>query len=242
MKTSDVERNSISWRHHDSLRFTSLNNSLDLCKWDGMQFFAQQRRASLMGACLLRYGYFYVEMAFQTWAWWRHQMETSSALLSLCAGNSPVTDEFPLQRTVTRSFDVFFHLCLNKRLSKQSWGWWFETPSCSLWRHCNGSWVLCAAIMIDTFTASSHGPDGRQCVAVIILNGWNHYSDVKMGAMASQITRLTIVYSTVYSGVDQRKHQSSTKLHRWQVNYPHKGLVTRKMFPFDDVIAWYYNW
>ena len=45
--------------------------------------------------------------------------------------------EFPTQRPVTQSFDVFFDLRLNKRLSKQPWGWWFETPSCSLWRHCN---------------------------------------------------------------------------------------------------------
>ena len=45
--------------------------------------------------------------------------------------------EFPAQRPVTRSFDVFFDIRLNKRLSKQSWGWWFETPSWSLWRHCN---------------------------------------------------------------------------------------------------------
>ena len=60
-------------------------------------------------------------------------METFSALLALCVGNSPVTGEFPSQRPVTRSFDVFFHLCLNKRLSKQSWDWWFETPSCSLY-------------------------------------------------------------------------------------------------------------
>ena len=69
--------------------------------------------------------------------WWRHQMETFSASLALCAGNSPVTGEFPSQRPVTRSFDAFFDLRLNKRLSKQSWGWWFETPSCSLWRNCN---------------------------------------------------------------------------------------------------------
>ena len=52
--------------------------------------------------------------------WWRHQMETFSALLAICAGNSPVPGEFPAQRPVTRSFDVFFHLRLNKRLSKQS--------------------------------------------------------------------------------------------------------------------------
>ena len=54
----------------------------------------------------------------------------------LC-GNSPVTSEFPSQRPVTWSFDIFFDLRLNKRLSKQPWGWWFETPSRSLWRHCN---------------------------------------------------------------------------------------------------------
>ena len=70
-------------------------------------------------------------------AWWRHQMETFSALLAICAGNSPVPGEFPTQRPVTRSFDVFFGLRLNKRLSKQSWGWWFETLSRPLWRHRN---------------------------------------------------------------------------------------------------------
>ena len=69
-----------------------------------------------------------------------------------------------------------------------------------------------------------------------------HYSDVIMSAMASQITSLTIVYSTIYSGADQRKHQSSTSLHglcvhRGLVNSPHRGPVTRKMLPFDDVIV-----
>ena len=64
--------------------------------------------------------------------WLRHQMENFSALLAFC-----VTGEFPAQRPVTRSFDVFFDLRLNKHLSKQSWGLWFETPSCSLWRHYN---------------------------------------------------------------------------------------------------------
>ena len=71
-----------------------------------------------------------------------------------------------------------------------------------------------------------------------------HYSDVIMGTMASQITSLLIVYSTVYSSADQRKHQSSTSLafvrgiHRWPVNSPDKRPVTRKMFPFDDIIMW----
>ena len=64
-------------------------------------------------------------------------METFSALLAICAGNLTVTGEFPSQRPVTRTFDVFFDLRLNKRLCKQSWGWWFETLSRPLWRHCN---------------------------------------------------------------------------------------------------------
>ena len=76
---------------------------------------------------------------FVTGDLWRHQMGPFSALLALCAGNSPVTGEFPAQRPVTRGFDVFFNLCLNKRLNKQLWGWWFETPSPPLWRDCNVS-------------------------------------------------------------------------------------------------------
>ena len=71
-------------------------------------------------------------------AWWRHQMETFSALLAFCAGNSPVPGEFPAQRPVTRSFDAFFDLRLNKRLNKHLWGWWSETLSRSLWCHSNG--------------------------------------------------------------------------------------------------------
>ena len=69
--------------------------------------------------------------------WWRHQMKTFSALLAFCAGNSPVHGEFPAQRPMVRSFDVFLDLRLYKRLSKHSWCWWFETPSYPLWRHCN---------------------------------------------------------------------------------------------------------
>ena len=74
------------------------------------------------------------------------------------------------------------------------------------------------------------------------LCGVMHYGDIIMGTMASQITSLTIVYSTVYSGADQRKHQSSVSLdfvrgiQRGPVNSPHIWPVTRKMFPFDDVI------
>ena len=74
-----------------------------------------------------------------------------------------------------------------------------------------------------------------------------HYSDIIMSRMASQITSLTVVYSTVYSSTDQRKHQSFASLaivrgiHRWLVNSPHKGPVTQKMFSFDDVIIMYHH-
>ena len=70
-------------------------------------------------------------------SWWRHQKGTFSASLAICAENSPVPGKFPAQRPVTRSFDVFFDLRLNKWLNKQSWAWWFEMLSCPLWRHCN---------------------------------------------------------------------------------------------------------
>ena len=79
-------------------------------------------------------------------------------------------------------------------------------------------------------------------MAFMLRNTDRHYSDAIMGAMASQITSLAIVYSTVYSGADQRKHQSSASLpfvrgiHRRPVNSLLKWPVTRKMSPFDDVI------
>ena len=82
--------------------------------------------------------------------WWSHQMETFSALLAICAGNSPVTGEFPTRRPVTRSFEVFFDLRLNERLIKKSWGWWFATPLRPLCRHSNdyrcGMWKTSKSI------------------------------------------------------------------------------------------------
>ena len=81
----------------------------------------------------------------------------------------------------------------------------------------------------------------RPCIADRRSNE-NHYSDVILIAIASQITGVPIVYSTVCSGADRRKHQNSASLafvrriHRWPVNSPNKGSVTQKMFPFDDVI------
>ena len=110
---------------------------------------------------------------------------------------------------LARSFDVFFDLHLNKQLSKRPRRRWFKTPPRSFCRHCIGKNIWGKS-------------DGR------------HYDDVTMSLMASQITSLTIVYSAVYSGADQRKHQSSASLAF--VRGIHKGPVTWKMFPFDDVI------
>ena len=89
-----------------------------------------------------------------TFTLWRHQMDTFSALLAICAGNSLVPGEFPAQRPVTRSFDVFFDQHPNKRLSKHSWCWWFETPSRPLWRHRNEKRqrVVCKAFIIFIYT------------------------------------------------------------------------------------------
>ena len=88
------------------------------------------------------------------------------------------------------------------------------------------------------------GVEGNDLLMALTIT---HYSDVIMRAMASQITSVSMICSTVCSDADQRKHQSSASLafvrgiHRWSVNSPHKGPVTRKMFPFDDVIMFIIN-
>ena len=95
-----------------------------------------------------------------------------------------------------------------------------------------GKEYMLAAIIVAMILGVFGKSDGCRNVEVY------HYCDVIMVTMASQITSLTIVYSTIYSGADQRKHQSSASLAfvRGPVISPHKGPVTRKMFPFDDVI------
>ena len=130
-------------------------------------------------------------------SWWRHQMETFSALLAICAGNSPV---FPIQRPVTRSFDVFFDLRLNKRLSKQSWGWWFETLPHPLWRHSNvlNHWYdecifITFIILIDTAYLSVLP---HFCKDTILLNN----------------TFYKMIYSVLLLASDQKPFES---LHAW---------------------------
>ena len=143
----------------------------------------------------------------------------SSASLALCVGNSPVTAELPAQRTINAE-------------NVSIW-----------WSHHVRTQIL------ETNSAGLGSSDLRNNYLWI----WEknmihqrheklHYDDVIMTMLASQITSLPVVCSIVYSDVNQRKHQSSASLafvreiHRGPVNFPHKWPVTRKMFPFDDVI------
>ena len=112
-------------------------------------------------------------------------METFSALLAICAGNSPVPGEFPTQRPVTRSFDVYFDLRPTKRLSKQYRGWWFETLSPPLWRHRNGCGLFCFSLFAAPFRnkalpTSDSGWFGRN--AVKPLQPWDNEITAKCGA------------------------------------------------------------
>ena len=105
--------------------------------------------------------------------WWRYQMGTFPALPAICAWNSPVTREFHEQRPVTRRFDVFFYLRLNKRLNTQWCNGWFETTSRPLWRHCIG--------LVSVHKTRSHKPVHRNDMSFthwtiwnLIPDGWNH--------------------------------------------------------------------
>ena len=126
--------------------------------------------------------------------WWRHQIETFSALLALWARNSSVTGEFPAQRPVKQSFDAFFALRLDKRLSKQSWGWWFGTPSPPLWRNCNDIFFLANTFHSAPPTNVSCWPDGWGRNFVIIV----YHQAIK---------RLKQIGSCDGAGVCNRRHR-----------------------------------
>ena len=105
-------------------------------------------------------------------SWWRHQVETFFALLALCARNSPVTGEFPAQRPVTRGFDVFFDLCLKKRLSIQSWGSSFETLSRPLWRHSNVYILTACGARVFQLNEKVHKSHGVNFCGHPLPRGW----------------------------------------------------------------------
>ena len=113
------------------------------------------------------------------------------------------------------------------------------------------TWQQCSVTTSEDILTTKYGFNLREISSLSIDNNTDtlHYDDVIMSVIASQITSLMIVYSIVYSDADQRNHQSSASLafvwgiHRGPVNSPHKWPVTRKVFPFDDVIrGWYPLW
>ena len=130
----------------------------------------------------------------------------------------------------------------------------YKRVHCGIWDKCTVGFVkliYCIAVVIPreerlSLVLSTTNVSAWRCVLPEICRGVSLAvtlcSDVIINAMASQITGVSIVYSTVCSGADQRKHQSSPsrafgrEIHRWSVNSPDKGPVTWKMFPFGDVI------
>ena len=134
-------------------------------------------------------------------------METFSWLLAICAGNSPVQGELPAQRPVTRSFGVFFDLRLNKRLSTQSWGWWFETPSCPLWRHCNGVSSLWRPQYVTSLPFQHNGQHG-----VVTFQSWHLHAGGEVVTVCSHAWFYTLF-----------------KYHRWSSDAGISRLVHPKM-------------
>ena len=164
------------------------------------------------------------------------------ALLAICAGNSPVTGEFPAQRPVTRSFDVFFDLRLNKQLSKQRWGWWFETPSRPLWRHCNGIARTRHADSVHTCNKISYpsqtdacNRDARAHLELVcrrhfevwkLLDFYSNFNEIYSHARV----QLTVSQTVIWTQDDVIKWKQFPRywpfvrrIHRSPVNSPHKG-------------------
>ena len=117
--------------------------------------------------------------------------------------------------------------------------------STSMCQHLEGRCrIHMTRVLSSLYLQMSYNASPLHCLHASVIVSRAHYNDAIMSAMASQITSLMIVYWTVCSGADQRKHQSSASLafvreiNRWPVNSLHKGPVTRKMFPFDDVIMY----
>ena len=142
-------------------------------------------------------------------------MDTICASLALCEENSPGTWVLNHDWTAMRCFGMYLLL----------------------------TWLSCwtnRRYVGDLIRHNNNVTESKGVRFYYVIR--HHYSDVTMSAMESQITGESMICSTVCSGSDQRKHQSSASLtfvrgiHRWLVVYPHKGPVTWKMLPFDDVI------
>ena len=185
------------------------------CRLQNVRHFVQTYKRNLTKYILKSQGYFkclaYLEYAeyyeLHTKPWWHHQMETISALLAPCWNSVP--SEFLSRTPVTQSFDVFFDLPLNKRLSKHSSASYFRLHRAhydvTVMRGHRKPRVAIMPTLSPQVTP--------QLMAYSIQRlAIPHYSDVIMSAMASQITLVSIVCSVAYSGADQRKLQRSASL------------------------------
>ena len=180
-------------------------------------------------------------------------METFSALLALCAGNSPVTDEIPAQRPVTQSFDVFFDLHLNQGFSKQPWGWWFETPSRPSWRHCNAA-TKCLGLSDNIVLSTETKPTcNHQCARLIPLNIQNF---MKMCWYETQIIPWLSGVSNhqpidcLLNRLFKRRSKETSKFRATGLcagilpgtgEFPHKWTVTEES-RFDEMAKIDYHW
>ena len=156
-------------------------------------------------------------------------METFSVSLAICAGNSPVPGEFPTQRPVTPALMFFFYLRPNKRLSKQSGGWWFETPSRPLRRHCNvtiGHYLIAAYPMDVVVIINRHIVSSSGVLNIICATAMNSALCQAL-AVRSHSDLIPVTCWSIHSIYPSRfereqlnnKCSSSTHLYRAWVNY-----------------------
>ena len=150
-------------------------------------------------------------------------MKTFSALLALCAGNSLVTGEIP-HKGQWRGALMFFYLHLNKRLSKQSWDWWFETLSHSLWRHRNGMLFI-----IAVFWSESNNHLSQLLFANgIVKNTYTLYCN-------DRIKCLSVWYNLYHECVLIRRHLIQDSVSQCNVGITTWGLFWLYWFSYTDV-------
>ena len=170
---------------------------------------------------------------------WRHQMETFSALLALCAGNSSVTGEFSSKRASNGGFGVFCDVSLNKRLNKQPSRWWFEIPVCSLWRYCNVS------IISESTKYHLHVIYHAVTIYSRCYHSFAAASSLKYECHWKVFTKY---FCMIHSAWWRHKMDTFSALlafvrgsHRSPVNSPHKGKW-RGALVFSLICAWINGW
>ena len=140
-------------------------------------------------------------------------METFSALLAICAGNSPVPGEFPTQRPVTWNFGVFFDLRLNKQLSKQPRGWWFGTLLGSLWRQCNDE--ATGPPWLPHTKASDVNVTLMFSLICVWINGWINSREA--GYLRRYRTHYDVSVMSKQNNISYRISKFSVRIHQWLI-------------------------